>query len=267
VRTHYLESGAGPALVLLHSGEFGGCAELSWEFNLAALGERFHVVAPDWLGFGRTDKVHDFVDQRARRMQHLRRFLAVLGIAEADFVGNSFAGGMLARAAADDPMTLPIRRIVLASGGGFAPDNEHRRALLDYDGTLDGMRRLLRALFADPRWAEDEAYVRRRHELSLIPGAWEATAAPRLAAPFRPPRAQFGQPDTIPYERIRVPVLVIAGARDKLRNPNYAEEFVPRIADARLRVFEHSGHCPNIEEAERFNAEVIAFLSGERVEA
>ena len=26
VRIHYLEGGAGPKLVLLHSGEFGGCA-------------------------------------------------------------------------------------------------------------------------------------------------------------------------------------------------------------------------------------------------
>ena len=33
IRTHYLEGGDGPAVVLLNSGEFGGCAELSWEFN------------------------------------------------------------------------------------------------------------------------------------------------------------------------------------------------------------------------------------------
>ena len=52
MRTHYFEGGRGPAVVLLHSGEFGGCAELSWEFSLPALAEHFHVIAPDWLGFG-----------------------------------------------------------------------------------------------------------------------------------------------------------------------------------------------------------------------
>lgn len=246
--------------MLLHSGEFGGAAEISWEFNLGPLAERFRVVAPDWLGFGRTDKVHDFVDQRGRRIRHLQRFLAVLGIAEADFVGNSFAGGMLARAAVEDPPALPIRRMVIASGGGFAPDNEHRRALVEYDGTIEGMRRLLRAMLFDPKWADDDAYVRRRHEMSALPGAWEATAAPRLRPPGAPARGGFGQPDTIPYERIRVPVLVIAGANDKLRNANYAAEFAPRIPDARLEVFERCGHCPNIEQPERFNAVVTAFL-------
>ena len=60
VKTHYLEGGDGPTVVLWHSGEFGGAAELSWEFLMPVLAKHFHVVAPDWLGFGRTDKVYDF---------------------------------------------------------------------------------------------------------------------------------------------------------------------------------------------------------------
>jgi len=34
IRTHYLDAGDGPPVVLLHSGEFGGSAELCWEFNI-----------------------------------------------------------------------------------------------------------------------------------------------------------------------------------------------------------------------------------------
>jgi hypothetical protein len=41
MRTHYFEGGSGPHVVLLHSGEFGGCAELSWEFTAPALAEHF----------------------------------------------------------------------------------------------------------------------------------------------------------------------------------------------------------------------------------
>ena len=52
MRTHYFEGGRGFPMVLLHSGEFGASAELSWEFTLPALSQHFHVVAPDWLGFG-----------------------------------------------------------------------------------------------------------------------------------------------------------------------------------------------------------------------
>ena len=72
VRTHYLEAGDGPAVVLLHSGEFGGCAELSWEFNIVALAGHFRVLAPDWLGFGRTDKLFDFAHGRARGRGNVR---------------------------------------------------------------------------------------------------------------------------------------------------------------------------------------------------
>lgn len=261
IRTHYLEGGTGRTVVLLHSGEFGAAAEISWEYNLAALAEHFHVVAPDWLGFGRTDKIRDFVDGRARLHAHMRRFLALMGIDEADFIGNSMAGGMIARAASADPPLFPIRRIVLASGGGFSPANEARAALHEYDCTFAGMQRLLGALFHDPKWPADAAYVERRLAMSTMPGAWECTASARLGSPIRPPRVVHGQPDPVEYEKIPFPTLVIAGGNDKLRLPGYGEEIVRRLPDAQLVVFDECGHCPNIERAARFNEVVTDFLS------
>ena len=80
IRTHYLEAGEGPVVVLLHSGEFGGAAEISWEFTIPALAEKYRVVAPDWLGFGRTDKVFDFANGRARVYRHMRRFFEVMAM-------------------------------------------------------------------------------------------------------------------------------------------------------------------------------------------
>ena len=41
IRTHFLEAGSGYPFVLLHSGEFGGCAELSWEYTIGPLAEHF----------------------------------------------------------------------------------------------------------------------------------------------------------------------------------------------------------------------------------
>jgi pimeloyl-ACP methyl ester carboxylesterase len=46
-----------------------------------------------------------------------------------------------------------------------------------------------------------------------------------------------------------------------LRLPGYAGELAKRIPDAQLLVFENCGHCPNIEQAERFNQALIAFLT------
>ncbi len=88
-------------------------------------------------------------------------------------------GAEESRAARPD-CRFPIRRLVVSSGGGFVPDNDERRRLLSYDGTPEAMRAILRANFHDPAWAEDDAYIKRRVEASLAPGAWEAVAAARL---------------------------------------------------------------------------------------
>ena len=133
VNTHYLEAGPkdAPTVGLLHSGEFGGCSEISWEFTIPALAQHFHVLAADWLGFGRTDKVYDFADQRARVYRHMARFYETMGVEEADFIGNSMGGSNLARMIADPPPPLPVRSAVLCSGGGFTPLTDERKVLLD----------------------------------------------------------------------------------------------------------------------------------------
>jgi 2-hydroxymuconate-semialdehyde hydrolase len=262
IRTHYLEAGDGErTVVLLHSGEFGASAELCWEHNIAALAERHRVVAPDWLGFGETDKLHDFVSKSDRMVRHLAAFLGVLAIDRAAFVGASMGATRLVEEAARPAPRLPVAAMVLVSGGGFVPDNTHRRALLDYDGTPEGMRAILRACLADERWAADDDYVARRVASSRVPGAWEATAAARLKAPHVPARSGFGQPDRIAYEDVAVPTLAFAGGKDLLREPGY-HHALERIPHARVEVVDDAGHLLNIERAARFNAATLAFLDG-----
>ena len=71
IKTHFLEAGSGFPVVLLHSGEFGGCAELSWEYTIGSLAERFRVIAADWAGFGKTEKVFSFDDTWGFRIRHM----------------------------------------------------------------------------------------------------------------------------------------------------------------------------------------------------
>ena len=261
IRTHYLEAGEGPTVVLLHSGEYGGAAEISWQFTIPALASEFRVVAPDWLGFGRTDKVFDFGDARSRVYRHMQRFVEVMGIGEADFIGNSMGGSNLVRIAATEPDLLPLRSIVLCSGGGFTPESEERKVLLAYDGSEDAMRALVKAMLHDPKWGDDDAHVARRQEFALMKGAWECQSAPRLKPPAAGKAGSgFGTPDNTPYENISVPTLIVAGANDPLREPGYAPKLAAHIDGAEVHVYDNCGHCPNIEHADRFNAQVLDFL-------
>lgn len=261
LRTHYLEAGEGPTVVLLHAGEFGGSAELSWEHTIPALSDRYRVIAPDWLGFGLTAKVHDFADGQRRRLEHMRRFLEVVDAGRAAFVGNSMGASLLARAQAKAEPDWPAAALAIVSGGGFVPVNDARQTLLDYDCSVEAMRNVLEVLFRDPQFYEDEAYVQRRWEWSAVPGAWECAAAARLRSPLSEDRGSYGVPDPTEWELISAPTLMVAGAEDILKLPGYAAEIAERIPDSRLAVYEGCGHAPNIEVASRFNDDLSAFLA------
>ncbi|MFZ0714245.1 alpha/beta fold hydrolase, partial [Mycobacterium sp.] len=181
--TSYLESGHGDPVVLLHGGEFGVSAEISWEATIAALAERYRVLAPDMLGFGQSAKVIDFNDGRGMRIRHIARFCQTLGVGSAHFVGNSMGAiNLLVDATSESPL-LPLRSLVAICGGGEIQRNQHMEALYDYDATVPAMRRIVEALFHDPKYPADEAYVQRRYESSIAPGAWEALAAARFRRP------------------------------------------------------------------------------------
>jgi pimeloyl-ACP methyl ester carboxylesterase len=262
IRTHYLSAGNGSPLVLLHSGEFGACAELSWELLIPRLAEHHWVVAPDWLGFGKTDKIYDFGGGTARRLRHMASFIAALGIDGAPFVGSSMAGTVLARDLASPDPVLPATAAVLVSGGGFVPLNDARQSLLDFDGSADAMRSMMRVLFHQPPdWALDDAYIARRLEIANQPGAWEAVAAARFKSPQVPSRSDFGKADTVSYESIAVPTLVLGGANDKLREPGYADQIAARIPLSRVRVYENCGHIPNLEVPDSVADDILAFLA------
>jgi pimeloyl-ACP methyl ester carboxylesterase len=256
-RTHYLEAGRGEPLILLHSGEFGACAEFTWEFNIAALAEHFHVIAPDWLGYGRSEKIFSFDNMWEMRVQHIAALLRHLGVGRADFMGCSMGGTVLATMAALNDGRWPIRRAVLVSGGGRIPENGARAVLTEYDGSEEHMRRIFQTLFRNPAVAGDEAMIRRHHQASLEPGAWECTAAPRFKPPVRP-KAPFA-PKPPDYSNVSVPVLIMAGRYDNLRDPGYGELLQNQIPGSELVVLE-GGHCHQIDAPEAFNRLALDYL-------
>ena len=256
-RTHYLEAGAGDPLILLHSGEFGACAEFSWEFNIAKLARHFRVIAPDWLGYGQSEKIFSFENMLEYRIQHIAAFCRALEIETADFMGSSMGGTALIGVCARQDTPWPIRRAVLVSGGGYVPENEARAVLNSYDGTLEAMRNVYRTLFRNAAVRDNEAMILRHQQSATQPGAWECTAAPRFKAPNRP-KSPFA-PRISDYSHVRVPVCIIAGRYDNLRLPGYGEELQKEIPGSELMVVD-GGHCPQIDDPAEFNKVALSFL-------
>ncbi len=257
--TGYLEAGQGDPVVLLHGGEFGINADLGWEHNIAALAAHYRVLALDMLGFGQTAKVIDFNDGRGMRIRHIARFCDAVGVDAAHFVGNSMgAVNMFVDATSESPQ-LPARSLTMICGGGEIQRNEHSAALYDYNATPAGMKRIVVALFHS-RDFHDDAYVQRRYESSIAPGAWEALAAARFRRPgLEPPPPPSSKRA---YDRIAVPTLVVEGADDKLLPAGWAAEIAAQISDGRSAVIERAGHCPQIEQPAAVNELLLEFLGG-----
>jgi pimeloyl-ACP methyl ester carboxylesterase len=256
--TGYLEAGQGDPVVLLHGGEFGVSAEIGWEHTIGALAEHYHVLAPDMLGFGASAKVIDFNDGRGMRTRHIARFCEVLDVPSAHFVGNSMGAVNLFVDSTSESPVLPVRSMVAICGGGEIQRNEHSAALYDYDATIDGMRRIVTALFLDPKYPSDDTYVQRRYESSIAPGAWEALAAARFRRPgLEPPPLPSSERA---YDRIKVPMLIIEGGGDKLLPPGWAAAIAAQIPSARSAVVPDAGHCPQIEQPVAINDLLLGFL-------
>lgn len=256
VRTHYWEAGRGEPLILLHSGEYGAAAEFSWERNIGALAERFHVFAPDLLGFGHSEKLYSFANMAELRIRQIKRFMETVCIPEAMFIGSSYGGGLLLNVCARTVLPWNVTKAITIGGGG--PMSEAGlRALNSYDCTIAAMRQLLEFSCYRHELLTDE-YVERRYQMSMMPGAWECTSAPKFRSP-----ANMGGASTLPvidYTNVKVPVLVCAGDKDLLKPIDYGERLSSLIPNARLEVFEDCGHFPNIEDAERWNRAAIDFL-------
>ena len=60
---------------------------------------------------------------------------------------------------------------------------------------------------------------------------------------------------------IQVPSLIIGGALDESTPPAQAEELHAALAGSELVIFPHAAHLTNIEQPERFNEHLLAFLT------
>lgn len=260
IKTHFLEAGRGPDLVLLHGGEYGASAEITWRANIDALAQRFHIVAPDILGWGQTDKLYSFSDPAGLRIKHLQRFLETLGIGKAYFVGNSAGGGLVLRAAVRSPAPLQILKMVTICGNASVFKTNSQADLENYTPTIENMKKIVALLYYDKKWQSDDN-VRERYESSIIPGAWETLSAARLRSPVHQVRSttdefvkQLGQ--------LKIPLLIMSCDHDPLNQSDWDVNFQQIVPGSKVHRFQHSAHEPQIEETEEFNRVLTEFLLG-----
>ena len=254
---HVLDTGAGPAVLMLHGSGPGTTGSGAWAATAAALAGSHRVVAPDQAGFGDTPLpagtsggLRVWTDQAAGLMD-------ALGETSYAVVGHSMGGAVALALAAARPRQ--VTRVVAvgtmgAPGAGLSPDLD---AVWSAPPGLEGARDMLDRLFLDPALVTDEAVAARAR-------AMEA-GAESFAAMFPAPRTRWAEDLTLSpttLAAVTVPVLLVHGAEDRLTPMRMAAlPLLDHLADVRLSVLGRCGHAPPAEQPTAFRELLAGFLA------
>jgi pimeloyl-ACP methyl ester carboxylesterase len=247
VEIELYQGGSGPVLLFLHG---GNGLDPAAPF-LTALSQQFHVVAPVHPGFGGSslpiwiDSVDDFA--------HLYlELIATLKLSAVVLVGHSVGGWTAAEIATKN--TSSIDKLVLVAPVGIKVGPVDKLDIPDiYAMPQDQIDRLL---YADPdKWRPDagklsdaELLTRARNRQTLALITWE----PYMHNPKLRHRLHM----------IDRPTLLIRGAQDGLVSKDYAAAYAGLIPGAKLVTIDGAGHAPQVEQSERFVAEIVRFAGG-----
>jgi haloalkane dehalogenase len=261
LRMHYVEAGAGDPVLLLHG-------EPTWAFlyrrMIPTLGGMARVVAPDYFGFGRSDKPTRIEDYSYDfHYASIERLAGELDLRETTVVVQDWGGPIGLRLAVEHPERV-ARLVILNTGigAGRAPSAE---------------------------WLRFREFVR-RVGTDLVPGQLvRISCVTELAdevvegynAPFPTPESKAGVlafPELVPTEadhpsaarmlEVRAaleqwekPALVLFSDSDPIFSPVAAEHMASRIPGAGpAEIVEGAGHFLQEEKGEQIAERIVRFL-------
>jgi pimeloyl-ACP methyl ester carboxylesterase len=257
VRLHYEDTGSGSPVVLLHgvwmSSRFFGAQTATG----ALPGCR--TIALDFRGHGASDKPTDR-HTIASYASDVRALIEHLDLREVTLVGwsmGAFVAWEYLATHDDDRVTGLV--VVDESASDFAwPGWDYgvidAPTMLGLSSGLQTDQRAVAAhfapeMFATPRTDADLAWM-----VDVM-----CSVPPTIASTVLLEQTLVDYREAL--SAITVPTLVCFGRDETLLPVAAGEDLVARIPDSSLVVFEHSSHCPFIEEPELFNTTLAHFAT------
>jgi len=258
-------AGFGLPVVFLHAGV---ADRRQWAEQMSQLeAEGFYVISYDRRGFGQTESE----DVPFNHVVDLEAVLDSLGLHAAVLVGNALGGGMAIDFAIENPDRVVALVLIGTAITGFEGDepDDALAALedtLEYAlsrGNLDQANRIEAHMWLDGPLAEDGRVDGPARELFL-----EMNRQRRELSRF----SQEERPDAAidHLDRIKAPILLIAGALDYPDVLEAHELLADAIEDSFVLVLDDAAHLPGLERPDLLNpllSEFLAALQGEADEA
>ncbi|MHB0976582.1 MAG: alpha/beta fold hydrolase [Candidatus Aquicultorales bacterium] len=269
LKIHCFVGGEGPPLVLLH-GAGPNSAEVSYAPTMGPLSKRFRVFAPDFPGYGLSDKPR-LPYTTAFYAAFLGPLLDALGLGKADLVGSSMGGG----AAMGFALRYPERvgRLVLAGSYGYASryplkapsfflaqvpwlDNPKLAFTL---GNRTVVNLVMRDFVYQHRRVQDELVTLVREQM-LNPGAWRSFRSwTKNELLWAGRRTNY----MAALRHLETPTLILHGQKDRLEPVRFARLAGTIIPDCTTVVYPKTGHWVIREKPKEFVQAVITFTGGE----
>jgi pimeloyl-ACP methyl ester carboxylesterase len=252
--------GGGPAVVLVH-----GWLSSSriWEQLAGRLAQRFTVYTLDLSGFGESDKpLSGYGIRNGSRL--LYAFCAHFGLTRANVIGHDLGGAMAVKLAADYPDV--VGRLVVIS----APADEDQIDLptmlwlvtvpiigpIFY--ALGRVARPFRRLWMRPFVADSEDLTD-----VIVDDAGRSTPA-AVSKTLSISRREISRGRLARQARIiKIPLLVVAGEEDQIVDPQSVGVWAEGVERAEICLIDECGHMPMVERIAEFNAQILAFLTGD----
>ena len=247
-------------LVLIH----GTSASLhTWDGWVATLSQQRRVIRFDLPGFGLTGPAPDHDYSLERYTRFVAATLDALKLRRVVLGGNSLGGEIAWSTALAFPER--VERLILVDAAGYAFNSES--VPLGFRlARLPGINRLMeiilpramveasvRNVYGNPAAVTSEL-VDRYYDLTRREGNRRALA--RRFEQYRPGE----RAERIPT--LRLPVLILWGARDRLIPLENGRHFNADIPGSRLQVFEDLGHVPQEEDPQHTAEAVARFVAG-----
>lgn len=254
-----------PKLVCVH-----GLTRNGRDFDVIApelAAEGFHVVAPDMVGRGHSDRMADpNLYAIPQYVADCITLIARLDTDKVNWLGTSM-GGLIGMAIASQP-GHQIRKMLLndigpvVSAAGLA----RIKTYVGHDPrfkTFDEGEAALRITMAafGPHTDEQFRYLS-RHYLVSKGQEWGPHYDPAIAKPFHD--GYTGEDILLwpLYDAIDVPVTVLRGGDSDLLQPEVAQEMTQRGPKARIIEFAGVGHAPTLITQDQIDAVKAVFGSG-----
>jgi len=255
----FREAGTGPGVVCIHS---NASTSGQWRGLMDLLAPRFHVLAPDSYGSGKSpewpsDQVITLRDEVALIEPVLARAGAPLAL-----VGHSYGAGVALRAAAENPGR--VRALALYEPTLFAVIEQQGPSPNDADGIRNAVASASLALDAGNQDAAAEYFI----DYWMGAGAWKQTPdarKPAIAASVANVRrwkhALFTEPTSLEtFRSLDIPVLYMVGKRSSASAHAVTRLLAGALPRVELVEFEELGHMGPVTHPGQVNETIRAFL-------